>query len=104
MPQTQFLKPYINQQKASGLIAQVDGVDIVPDLTKYLVVTDPFPLAVHGSFQNPACDYTGKVATAVAMDFAVIVKLSPGSHTIHFSGLSTNKKFYSGVTWNIIVE
>ncbi len=98
-----IIKPYINQQKASGLIAQVDGMDIIPDLTKNLVVTDPFQMSIHNSFQNPACDYTGKIATAVAMDFAVMVKLTPGPHTIRFSGLSTNQKFYSGVTWNVIV-
>jgi hypothetical protein len=99
-----ILKSYINQQKASGLIAQVDDMDIIPDLTKNLVVTDPFQMEVHSSFNNPACDYTGKIATAVAMDFAVMVKLEPGPHIIRFSGLSNNKKFYSGVTWNIVVE
>lgn len=99
-----ILKPYIHPQKASGLIAQVDGIDIVPDLTKQLVVTDPFQISIDNSFQNPACDYTGKMATAVTMDFAVMLKLEPGSHTIRFSGLSNNKQFYSGVTWNVVVE
>jgi hypothetical protein len=99
-----ILKPYMLAQKTSNLIAQVDGQDIVSDLTKCLVVTEPFPLMAHSTFNNPACDYTGKTATAVAFDFAVMLKLSPGPHTIQFSGLTTNKQFFSGVTWHVFVE
>lgn len=107
-PLKSFLNAVINRfsanQKPSGLIAKVDEMDIVTDLTKYLSITSPFPLSPHNDFNNPACDYTGKIATAVDMSFGIIIKLSPGVHTIYYSGLSTNKQFYSGVTWNITVE
>ncbi|MES2797498.1 MAG: hypothetical protein V4683_16120 [Bacteroidota bacterium] len=98
------LKSFENNQKSQDLIAKVDGVDIVPDLTQYKVVSSPFYLIANNDFNNPACDYTGKIATAKNMGYGVLIKLSPGPHTIVFSGITNNNQFYSGVTWNVNVE
>ena len=101
---TASLKSYINNQKSTGLFAQVDGINIVPDITKFSIITNPFSLIVNNDFNNTDCDYTGKISTAIGHNFGIIIKLKPGPHTIIFSGITNNKQFYSGVTWNVIVE
>lgn len=107
-PLTKFLsaklKSLENSQKSDGLIAKVDGMNIVSDLAQYKIVSTPFTLISNNDFNNPACDYTGKIAIATGVGYGVVIKLSPGPHTIVFSGITNNKQFYSGVTWNLTVE
>lgn len=88
-----------------NMIAQLDGKDLVTDLTKYKVMTKPFSLIPPKDFLDPTCDYTNQVAVAIDSSYALLLKIPKGNHVLTYkANLSDTSDFRSELIWHLTVE
>lgn len=87
------------------MTAKLDGVEIVPDLTKYRVKTKAFTMLIANDFNTPACDYSKQNATVASEGFALLMKIPKGKHTLTYNTqFDSDPVPHQADTWNLIVE
>ena len=96
-------EPIMNGVK--NLTAQLDGKDLVADLTKFKVKTKPFAFVPPKDLLDPACDYTNQTSTALDISYALLVRIPKGKHVLTYKAdLPDANNFHTEVTWNLTVE
>jgi hypothetical protein len=99
----QEIEAYMADMKS--VTATLDGKDIVPDLTKYLVYSKAYQLEILEIFQDPNCDNSGKKANAMSGGYSLLMKIPKGKHVLNYKGVFKDEPdFEAEVTWNLTVE
>lgn len=102
-----FLGPYVADymKNVKSVTAKLDGVDIVPDMKKYLATSKAFDLSVPADYQDPTCNNTGKKAHALSSSHCLLLTIPKGKHILQYKGVLTGTPdFEMDVTWNLTVE
>jgi hypothetical protein len=102
-----FLGPDVAEymKNVKTITAQLDGVDIVPDVKKYLATSKAYDLSVPADYQDPNCNNTGKKAHALSSSHCLLLTIPKGKHILHYTGILTGTPdFETDVTWNLVVE
>jgi hypothetical protein len=85
--------------------AKLDGVDIVPDVKKYLTTTKAYDLSIPVEYQDTNCNNTGKKAHAMSSNYCLLLKIPKGKHVLQYTGvIAGTPDFETDVTWNLVVE
>jgi hypothetical protein len=88
-----------------SVTAKLDGVDIVPDVKKYLATSKAYDLSVPAEYQDPNCNNTGKKAHAMSGNYCLLLTIPKGKHVLQYTGIfAGTPDFETDVTWNLTVE
>jgi hypothetical protein len=88
-----------------NMTAQLDGKDLVVDLKRYKINTGIFPFIAPKEFTNPNCDYTNRIANALDISYALLIKIPKGKHILTYKAdFPGTPVFHTEVTWNLTVE
>ena len=97
------IDPVLNGVK--NMTAQLDGKDLVVDLTKYKVKTKAFAFVPPKAILDPACDYSNQTATALDISYALLLKIPKGKHVLTYKAdLPDAGNFHTEIVWNLTVE
>ena len=103
----QELATFVNHEKATASVV-LDGVELMPDKTKFRRKSDVFDLVIHPDYNNPACDYSKQTAKTISDSFEILLKLPKGKHVLVMKGIFPDPDpanvFEAIVTWNLTVE
>jgi hypothetical protein len=102
-----FLGPDVAayMKNVKSVTAKLDGVDIVPDVKKYLATSKAYDLSVPADYQDPKCNNVGKKAHALSSSHSLLLTIPKGKHVLQYTGVLTGTPdFETDVTWNLTVE
>jgi hypothetical protein len=102
-----FLGPDVAayMKNVKSVTAKLDGVDIVPDMKKYLATSKAYDLSVPADYQDPNCNNTGKKAHAMSSSHCLLLTIPKGKHVLQYTGvMAGTPDFETDVTWNLTVE
>ena len=88
-----------------NMTAKLDGVEIVPDLTKYRAKTKLFTMLIGKGFDDPNCDYSKQNASVAVDGYYLLLKIPKGKHTLTYNAIvPSDPTPHPADTWNLTVE
>jgi hypothetical protein len=102
-----FLGPDVADymKTVKSVTAKLDGVDLVPDVKKYLATSKAYDLSVPVEYQDASCNNAGKKAHAMSSCYSLLLTIPKGKHVLKYTGVFPGTPdFETDVTWNLVVE
>ncbi len=102
-----FLGPIVADymKNVKTVTAKLDGVDIVPDMKKYLATSKAYDLTIPADYQDPKCNNAGKKAHTLSSSHCLLLTIPKGKHVLQYTGVfAGTPDFETDVTWNLTVE